>query len=251
MAVLALEEYIIYIIAGIASIFLYVFSNLLLFRHVIRILGKEFLIIARISIALLSISLFLAFTAFIHGAHEIFVLIFSLFVISFLVIIIGARHVLEEYITGIFASKTFDLRVGDYIEIGDIKGYIAALDDTNVIIRDIRRGLIYVPYTMFAHTPFKRAKVEEGYDIRITITLNRHIDLEEIRKELNRIAADLGLSNIRLDIEAIEASEITLSIRGSIKDPRKQEEIRYTILDRLYSLLFPKSKVDYEAGNNP
>jgi hypothetical protein len=29
---------------------------------------------------------------------------------------------LEEYLTGIFASKTFDLRAGDYIEIGDIRG---------------------------------------------------------------------------------------------------------------------------------
>jgi hypothetical protein len=122
----------------------------------------------------------------------------------------------------------------------DIKGYIAALDDTNVIIKDIRKGLIYVPYTMFTHTPFKRAKVEEGYDIRITVTLNRHVDLEDLRKELSRIASDLGLYNVRLDIEAIETSGITIPIRGSIKDPRKQEEIRYTILDRLYPLLFSK-----------
>jgi hypothetical protein len=103
--VLILEEYIVYVVAGVASILLYVFSNLLLFKHVIRVLGKEFLIIIRISIALLSISLFLAFTAFIHGAHEIFVLIFSLFVISFLVVIIGARHVLEEYIIRYFSVE--------------------------------------------------------------------------------------------------------------------------------------------------
>jgi hypothetical protein len=39
-----------------------------------------------------------------------------------LVVILNARHILEEYLTGIFASKTFDLRAGDYIEIGDIRG---------------------------------------------------------------------------------------------------------------------------------
>ena len=251
MSILPLEEYVVYIIAGIASILLYVFSNLLLFRHIIKILGKEFLLILRISTALLSISIFLAFIAYIHGAHEIFVLIFSLFVISFLVVILGARHVLEEYITGIFASKTFDLRAGDYIEIGDIRGYIAALDDTNVIIRDIRKGLIYVPYTMFVHTPFKRAKVEEGYDIRITISLDHSIDLKGLRRELNTIAKDLGLSDLRLDIEAIETSGIVISIRGSIRDPRKQDEIRYALLDRLYPLLFSKDRVHEEAGEKP
>ena len=249
---MALEEYFVYIAAGIASALLYVFSSLLLFKNIIRILGREFLVILRISIALLSISLFLAVTAFIHGAHEIFVLIFSLFVISFLVVIVGARHVLEEYMTGIFASKTFDLRVGDYIEIGDIRGYIAALDDTNVIIRDSRRGLVYVPYTMFAHTPFKRAKVDEEYEVRVEASIDHYVDLDTIRRELSEIAREAGLAGARLDIESIGQSGVTIAIRGTIRDPRREDEVRHVILNRLYSLLSTaKAKVHGEARGYP
>jgi hypothetical protein len=46
---------------------------------------------------------------------------------------------------------------------------------------------------MFVHTPFKRAKVVEGYDIRITISLDHSIDLKGLKRELNTIAKDLGL----------------------------------------------------------
>jgi hypothetical protein len=75
---------------------------------------------------------------------------------------------------------------------------------------------------MFVHTPFKRAKVVESYDIRITISLDHSIDLKGLKRELNTIAKDLGLSDLRLDIEAIETSRIVISIRGSIRDPRKR-----------------------------
>jgi len=249
---MAVEEYLVYIVAGIASVLIYMFSNILLFKNLIRVLGKEFLVILRISIALLSISLFLAVTAYIHGVHEIFVLIFTLFIITFLVVVIGARHLLEEYMTGIFASKAFDLKVGDYIEIGDIRGYITALDDTNVIIRDTRRGIVYVPYTMFAHTPFKRAKIDEEYEVRVAASIDHFIDLEEVRRKLNEVAKEIGLVGVRLDVEAIGPSGVTLSIKGIIRDPRREDEVRHAVLNKLYSMLSPtREKIHGKAGENP
>lgn len=230
-------EYLVYVVAAVLSIALYIVSSIFLFRHIIRVLEKEMLIVARIAMGLLSISLFLAFIASLHGAHEIFVLVFSLFIISFLAVIVGARHILEEYMTGVFASKAYDLRAGDYIEIRDIKGYIAALDDTSLVIRDPKKGLVYIPYTMLAHTPFKRIKVEEGYEMRVILTIPLNVDLQNIRARIEDIARELGVENPHVDIDSIGSRSLRLIVRGSIRDPRREDEIRLALFDRLYPLL--------------
>ncbi|MEM2204583.1 MAG: mechanosensitive ion channel family protein [Sulfolobales archaeon] len=231
------QVYITYIVATAASIMLYVISSVTLFKQLARVLGKEMLIVLRIAMILLSISVFLAFTSYLYGAHEIFVLIFTLFIISFLVIVMGARHVLEEYVTGIFASKAYDLRVGDYIEVGSIKGYITALDDTSIIIKDSRKGLIHIPYTMLTHTPFKRVKPEEGYEIRIQVFLPHEVDVDRILEDARKIARELGLDDVKADIESIEKSGVVILVRGLIRDPRREDEIKYSILDKLYKSL--------------
>lgn len=231
------QIYITYIVAAAASMLLYIVSSMTLFRYLARVVGREMLIVVRITMILLSISLFLAFTSYLYGAHEIFVLIFTLFIVSFLVVVMGARHVLEEYMTGIFASRAYDLRVGDYIEVDDIKGYITALDDTSIIVKDSRRGLVHIPYTMITHRPFKRIKPEEGYEIRVRISLPHVDDIEKILDDAQRIAKELGLDEARADIESIKSSSITLVIRGLVRDPRREDEIKHTILDRLYRAL--------------
>lgn len=246
------EVYVTYIVAASASIILYIISSVTLFKHIARVLGREMLIVLRIAMILLSISLFLAFISYLYGVHEIFVLIFTLFIVSFLVVIMGARHVLEEYMTGIFASRAYDLRVGDYIEIGGIRGYITALDDTSIIVKDSRKGLVHIPYTMITHTPFKRIKPEEGYEIRIPVFLPHGIDIERILENAQRIARELGLDEARADIESIRSTGITLLVRGVARDPRREDEIRYTILDRLYRTLRPSiSRVDNNPKDEP
>lgn len=242
-----IQAYIVYIVAAVASIMLYILSGMALFRHLTRILGREMLIVLRITMILLSISLFLAFTSYLYGAHEIFVLIFTLFIISFLVIAIGSRHVLEEYMTGIFASRAYNLRVGDYIEVGNIKGYITALDDTSIIVRDSRKGLVHIPYTMMAHTPFKRVEPEEGYEIRVNVFLPHGTDVDRILENAREIARGLGLEDVGADIESIERAGVVVAVRGLTRDPRREDEIRYSILDRLYrTLRSSASRVDKE-----
>lgn len=245
-------EYLVYIVAAILSIALYIVSSIFIFRHIIRVLEKEMLIVARIAMGLLSISLFLAFIASLHGVHEIFILVFSLFIISFLAVIVGARHVLEEYMTGVFASKAYDLRAGDYIEIRDIRGYVAALDDTSIIIRDPKKGLVYIPYTMLAHTPFKRVKIEEGYEMRVILTIPLYIDLQNVRTRIEDIVRGLGVENPRVDIDSIGSRGLRLVVRGSIRDPRRGEEIRLALLDRLYPLLrFSISSIEDKPCKKP
>lgn len=241
MGLVSIESYLAYVVAALLAIILYLVSNTVLFRHIMRILEREILIVARIATALLSISLFLAVIASLHGVHEIFVLVFSLFLISFLAVIIGARHVLEEYMTGLIASKTYDLRPGDYIEVRDIRGYIAALDEASIVVRDSRRGLVYIPYTLLVHMPFKRVKSEEMCEVRITFTVPINTDLESVKSGVEKIASELGVESPRVDIDEIGLHSMRLVLRGYIRDPRREEEVRLAIMDRLYLLLRPST----------
>lgn len=247
-----IQVYITYIIAAVASILLYIVSSATLFRHLARVLGREMLIVLRIATVLLSISLFLAFTSYLYGAHEIFVLIFTLFIASFMVVVMGARRMLEEYMTGIFASRAYDLRVGDYIEVDGIRGYVTALDDTSIIVKDSRRGLVHIPYTMIAHTPFKRIKPEEGYEIRIHIFLPHGADVEKILDDAQRVARELGLDDAKASIRSIRSSGVAILVRGLTRDPRREDEIRYAILERLYRSIAPSTPhIDSKSEKDP
>jgi len=226
----------IYIIGISLAIILYIFGKRALFKYFKRILGKELLRAFELTMALLALTLFIAVLNFALNVYAVFALFLALFLTSLLALILGSRHVLEEYLTGNFATKTYGLRVGDYVELDKVRGYIVSVDETSIVIRDPQRDLVYIPYTALVHNPFKKVRIEEGHEIRLPIFVPYGVDLKKMREELANIANSYGVENFRVDVESIGAHGVTLVARGVLRDPRREDDLKYELLDRAYAI---------------
>jgi small-conductance mechanosensitive channel len=209
-------------------------------RRLLRLLEPVF--------AILATSLFLAVTAHVYGFPLLALVALTVLAMGSSALLVGFRHVIEEYFTGLVLVKAYGLRVGDYVEFDDARGYIVALGGTALVVRNPHRDLVYVPYTRLARSGFKRLTAGEGHEIRVHVHAPHGPGLARIREEASRIAGSLGVENVRVDVESIGEDGVLLAIRGVIRDPRREEEIRYAILDHVYSTINPSPQTREDGG---
>lgn len=212
---------------------------LLIFLFVGRFYGKmlqryqKFLV--ELLVALFSFSLFLAIVSPQAQVHYLFFLMLVLFVVAIGVLVLGTRRVLEEYLTGLFVARVYNFHVGDYIEIGSIRGYITSLGDTYVVVRDPQREYVYIPYTIFLQKPFRQVRAPEGHEVRIKLYVPEQGSVSAVMDIVKNVANEFGLERTRVDVEKIGSRGVLLVVRGLLRDPRQEDELRYAIMDRVYS----------------
>lgn len=232
--------YVIFLLVGVTILYI------LIHRYVIGVLRRRvrraIMFIFDFILILFIVSIVIGGVASLYGFREVFAIVFGLFIIGILIVLIGSRHVLEEYMSGVFATEIHDLRIGDYIEIDHFRGHIVALNETSIVIRDSHRDLVYIPYTKILHTPFKRFRVEEGHEIIIPVIIPYTTDLKDLREEIKKRSQELGVENVRVSIESFGERNIRMIIRGIIRDLRREEDIRYALLDEIYSMAFRREK---------
>jgi hypothetical protein len=198
--------------------------------------------------AVLAASLFLAMAAHAYGFPLLALVALSVLIIGSSALLVGFRHVIEEYFTGLVLVKAFGLKVGDYVEFENARGYIVALGDTALVVRNPHRDLVYIPYTRLARSHFKRLKAGEGHEIKVHVHAPHGPGLAKVREEASRIAGSLGVENVRVDVESIGEDGVLLAVRGVIRDPRREEEVRYAILDHIYSAINPSPQTREDGG---
>jgi small-conductance mechanosensitive channel len=128
-----------------------------------------------------------------------------------------------------------DLHVGDYIEFNNMRGYITALEDTYIVLRDPRREYVYIPYTTLLRSPFRRVKTPEGHEVRIRLFVPRGQELKKVREAVEQVAKEYGLERLSVDVEKIGVRGVVVVVRGMLKDPRQEDEVKYAVLDRVYA----------------
>jgi small-conductance mechanosensitive channel len=201
-----------------------------------KILTREERYLVEFLILLFSISLFLAVASPATQLHYLFFLVLAVFVIVMGVLLLGTWRVLEQYLTGLFVTKVLDLHVGDYIEFNKVRGYITALEDTYIVLRDPRREYVYIPYTTLLRSPFRRIKTPEGHEIRIRLFVPRGQELKKVREAVEHVAKEYGLERLSVDVEKIGVRGVVVVVRGMLKDPRQEDEVKYAVLDRVYTV---------------
>jgi hypothetical protein len=199
-----------------------------------KILAKEGMYLVEFLVLLFSISLFLAVASPMTQLHNLFILVFVVFIMAMGVLLLGTWRVLEQYLTGLYITKVLDLHIGDYIEFNNLRGYITALEDTYVVLKDPRREYVYIPYTTLLRSPFRRIKTPEGHEVRIRLFVPRGQELKKVREAVEHVAKEYGLEKLSVDVEKIGAKGIVVVVRGMLKDPRQEDEVKYAVLDRVY-----------------
>jgi len=225
-----------FILIGIAvGVVVFLLLDYFVKRIFSRVLDSEQLLLLRLLAALFSLSLIFAIVSPVAQIHHLFYLLLVILVFSLGSFILGTRRILEQYLTGLFVARVLDLHVGDYIELGDLRGYITALEDAYLVVRDPRREYVYIPYTVLLQNPFRRIKSPEGHEVRIRLFVPSGQDVKRIRSLIEEVAREFGVERLSVDVEKIGARGVTLVVRGVLRDPRQEDELKYAVLDKVYA----------------
>lgn len=234
-----MTEYLQLLAAVAAALSIYSVGRWAMYRLFGRILQRELLTVLEFAMALLALTVFTAASPPALGLHNMYYLLLALFLVTTSVLVLGARHLLEEFLTGTFALRAFNLHVGDYIEVEHVKGYITQVEEAYIVVRDPKKELIHIPYTYLIHRPFRKIRAEEGHEVRIPLFLPYGHDLRRVRDVIQSVAVEYGLENLRVDVDSVEPRGAVLVVRGIMRDPRREDEARYAILDKVYSEVGP------------
>jgi small-conductance mechanosensitive channel len=223
------------VLGGVAAVMVFLMAMYSVKRFFSKALTKKQMYLVEFLALLFSISLFLAVASPATQMHNLFFLVLAVFVIAMGVLMLGTWRVLEQYLTGLFVTRVLDLHVGDYVELDNMRGYITALEDTYVVVRDPRREYVYIPYTVLLRRPFRRVKAPEGHEVRVRLFVPRWQELRRVKDVVGQVAKEYGLERLSVDVEKIGVRGVVIVVRGVLKDPRQEDELKYAVLDRVYA----------------
>ena len=224
------------IVVAVAIYFVldYVFDKLV--RAFVKLSRKGDVENAKFIFRLLLIVTILSAIAYVYQQYLI---VGTLLVIFAVILILGTRPIIEEYFTGKFARliKDYSLDVGDHVEVMGIKGYIIKQSSMGLIIRSSRNELIYVPYTLVLKNVIRKVPPTEGIEVRIPFKVPKDgLLIDDLRKELTDYMEELGIEDPHVDVAAIEDRYVELIARGSYKDLRTIDDVRYSVLNKAFEL---------------
>ncbi len=233
---------IVVIVVAVAIYFVldYVFDKLV--RAVVKLSRKGDVENARFIFRIMLIVTILSAIAYVYKQYLI---VGSLLIVVAVILILGTRPIIEEYFTGKLSRliKDYSLDVGDHVEVMGIKGYIIKQTSMGFIVRSSRNELIYVPYTLVLKNVIRKVPPAEGIEVRIPFKAPKDgLLIDDLRKELTDYMEELGIEDPHVDVAAIEDKYVELMARGTYKDLRTIDDVRYSILNKAFELSMELSK---------
>ena len=114
-----------------------------------------------------------------------------------LVIGIGARSTIEDFVSGLFLLSMDSLAIGDYIKIGETEGYVEYLGARTLALRDEQNAIHVIPNSQVKELiNFSRKKI----NVIIDIPVKTNQSLDKVLK-----AAEEALHHLQKDTEYAEA----------------------------------------------
>jgi len=191
---------------------------------------------ARFIIRIVLLTIVISTLAYVNGQY---VATTAFLIIMAMILIVGTRPVLEEYFTGkvarLISEHRFD--IGDHVEINGNRGYVVKQTPLGLIVRSPRNELVYIPYTLMMKELVKKVSPQEGFEIRVPFKVPRDSRINMIREKLREYMAREGISDPSVEVMALDRDYVELVARGTYRDLRTLDEVRYRVLDMALKLL--------------
>lgn len=134
----------------------------------------------------------------------------------------GAQSLVRDFVTGIFIITENQYRVGDVVQIGNVKGVVEAITIRTTIVRELNGDLHHVPNGTITVTT---NKTMDFGSINEDLTVARDTDLNELEHIINHVGEEIAAStefkNLVKEpphfssIKGFDASGIVVKILGT------------------------------------
>jgi len=221
----------------------------LIIVKIIRIISNKTKEKSKLDISIIDLMKdFLTYTVYIIGL----IIIFEIFGIDFrsifvsigivsIIISFATKDILSNFISGIFIISDQNIKVGDTIEIGSIKGKIEKISFRTTTIADKTGIISVIPNSVFSNTPYNKFKDFEDLRIDLIATIPLNINIEEFKKEvLNNIKNINELCENKLPgiySQKITEEGVIIKISLWITDSTKLDDIKLQVTNDIRLLI--------------
>lgn len=153
----------------------------------------------------------------------------------------AAKDIISSFMSGISLISDKTVKVGDIMEIGNIKGEITKISFRTTTIKDDNGNIIIIPNSTLSNTPYLKYKEKEHYRINLSIIIPNEIDIKDFKENfLNKINTYTWiLKEPKADIysKEITADGPKLKISVWVNDFDKKNDYRFIITNEARKLI--------------
>jgi len=103
---------------------------------------------------------------------------------------LALQGTLGNTVSGLVLSFLPKVRIGDYIESGDKKGYVSEISLRNIVIRQTDNEYVIIPNSTFVDNPFTNYSWSDRSRIDVSCGVGYEDDLEKVEQLVTKIISD-------------------------------------------------------------
>jgi len=160
----------------------------------------------------------------------------------------GAQSLIKDFITGMFIIAENQYRVGDYVEIQNIKGTVKSITMRTTIIRDDDGSIFHIPNGSIIVTG---NHTMSNNKLSIELSASTDTDIEQLRKIINKTGLEQAKNSDMVDaiieplqfrrVKDISGGAVKVRIHGKVRSG-KQDDVRSNYYEALQKELV-KNKI--------
>ena len=149
----------------------------------------------------------------------------------------AAKDLISNFFSGILLIMGRSVKVGDTLEIKEMKGTVETISLRSTTIRDDNGVLSNIPNSILTNNTYLQYNKKERHRVDLTIGIGLNIDIKEfetyILDFINRQKGILKNPKAQVFSEGINFEESTLKISFWIKDFNKKEKYKSIITNEI------------------
>ena len=149
----------------------------------------------------------------------------------------AAKDLISNFFSGILLIMGRSVKVGDTLEIKEMKGTVETISLRSTTIRDDNGVLSNIPNSILTNNTYLQYNKKERHRVDLTIGIGLNIDIEEFKTYIldfiNRQKGILKNPTAHVFSKGITFEESTLKISFWIKDFNKKEKYKSIITNEI------------------
>ena len=149
----------------------------------------------------------------------------------------AAKDLISNFFSGILLIMGRSVKVGDTLEIKEMKGTVETISLRSTTIKDDNGVLSNIPNSILTNNTYLQYNKKERHRVDLTIGIGLNIDIKEfetyILDFINRQKGILKIPKAQVFSKGINFEESTLKISFWIKDFNKKEKYKSIITNEI------------------
>ena len=157
-----------------------------------------------------------------------------------IVVSLAAKNIISNFLSGFFLIADKSLKVGDTMQIYNLKGEVKEIGLRNTSILTETGNMVMIPNSALSTTPYSRFKKHEKEKVILDVSLPLDVDVLKFKKEffniINTYDEIAKTPQPKVETEGIDEN-IKIKIKFWVKRFNKKEDYKLIITNQIRKII--------------